>query len=69
MRAVLFAGLVGLSFAAAADDASVRLTLAAKTHATATLVGHRLHVALAPGGAEQWFDANVDGGEGGAQHA
>ncbi|OLK88607.1 hypothetical protein BXOR1_11710 [Xanthomonas oryzae pv. oryzicola] len=67
MRAVLFAGLVGLSFAAAADNASVRLTLAAKTHATATLVGHRLYVVLAPGGAEQWFDANVDGGEGGVQ--
>lgn len=66
-RALLFAVLGGLSLAAAADDTRVRLTLDAKTQATATLVGQRLHVVLAPGGAEQWLDATVDDGEGGAQ--
>ncbi|ATS25044.1 hypothetical protein PK69_09645 [Xanthomonas phaseoli pv. phaseoli] len=65
--ALLVAMAGGLAFGAAADDTSLRLTLDAHTHATATLVGQRLHVVLSPGDAEQWFDANVDDGEGGAQ--
>ncbi|SUZ28677.1 hypothetical protein CPBF424_24990 [Xanthomonas euroxanthea] len=62
----LSTALFGLSFAAAARDASVQVTIDAHTHATATLVGERLHVVFAPGGKEQWLDANVDDGEGGA---
>ncbi|AMU97603.1 FG-GAP repeat protein [Xanthomonas citri] len=66
-RALLVAMAGGLAFGAAADDTRLRLTLDAQTHATATLVGERLHVVLSPGDAEQWFDANVDDGEGGVQ--
>ncbi len=64
-RTLLFAALGGLSFACFARDTSVQLTLDANTQATATLVGARLHVVLGPGGKEQWFDANLDEGEGG----
>ncbi|MBB5866287.1 hypothetical protein GGR61_003965 [Xanthomonas arboricola] len=64
-RALLFAAFGGLSFASLARDTSVQVTLDANTRATATLVGARLHVVLNPGGKEQWFDANVDEGEGG----
>lgn len=62
-RALLIAMAGGLAFGAAADDTRLRLTLDAQTHATAALVGQRLHVVLSPGDAEQWFDANVDAGE------
>ncbi|WP_386134518.1 XAC2610-related protein [Xanthomonas arboricola] len=64
-RKLLFAALGGLSFACFARDTSVQVTLDANTQATATLVGARLHVVLGPGGKEQWFDANLDEGEGG----
>lgn len=64
-RQLLFAALGGLSFACFARDTSVQVTLDANTQATATLVGARLHVVLGPGGKEQWFDANLDEGEGG----
>ncbi|CCG38328.1 putative uncharacterized protein [Xanthomonas citri pv. mangiferaeindicae LMG 941] len=66
-RALLIAMAGGLAFGAAADDTRLRLTLDAQTHATAALVGQRLHVVLSPGDAEQWFDANVDAGEGRVQ--
>lgn len=66
-RALWVAMAGGLAFGAAADDTSLRLTLDAQTRATATLVGQRLHVVLSPGDAEQWFDANVDDGEGDVQ--
>ncbi|MCC8475175.1 FG-GAP repeat protein [Xanthomonas arboricola] len=65
-RKLLFAALGGLSFACFARDTSVQVSLDANTQATATLVGARLHVVLGPGGKEQWFDANLDEGEGGA---
>ncbi|OOW86705.1 hypothetical protein Xvtw_11780 [Xanthomonas campestris pv. vitiswoodrowii] len=65
--ALLIAMAGGLAFGAAADDTRLRLTLDAQTHATAALVGQRLHVVRSPGDAEQWFDANVDAGEGGVQ--
>ncbi|NHF64247.1 FG-GAP repeat protein [Xanthomonas hortorum] len=64
-RTLLFAALGGLSFASLARDTSVQVSLDAHTRATATLVGARLQVVFSPGGKEQWFDANVDDGEGG----
>ncbi|NJB94354.1 hypothetical protein GGR72_002733 [Xanthomonas arboricola] len=64
-RKLLFAALGGLSFACFARDTSVQVSLDANTQATATLVGARLHVVLGQGGKEQWFDANLDEGEGG----
>ncbi|PPU66995.1 FG-GAP repeat protein [Xanthomonas pisi] len=64
-RTLLVAALGGLSLTAVARDTSVQVTLDAHTRATATLVGERLQVVFAPGGKEQWFDANVDDGEGG----
>ena len=62
---LLVAALGGLPFAAVARDTSVQVTIDAHTRATATLVGARLQVVFTPGGKEQWFDANVDDGEGG----
>ncbi|CAD0315113.1 FG-GAP repeat protein [Xanthomonas hortorum] len=64
-RALLFAALGGVSFASLARDTSVQVQIDAHTRATATLVGARLQVVFSPGGKEQWFDANVDDGEGG----
>lgn len=64
-RTLLVAAFGGLSFAAVARDTSVQVTIDAHTRATATLVGARLQVVFTPGGKEQWFDANVDDGEGG----
>ncbi|MEA9577401.1 hypothetical protein VC218_00255 [Xanthomonas nasturtii] len=65
MRVALGAALGLLGFAATAADGQVQVAIDATTHATASLVGARLHVVLSPGGSEQWLDANVDDGEGG----
>lgn len=62
-RGGVLAAAALLTCAASARDTHVQLTLDAHTRATASLVGTRLHVVLAPGGQEQWLDADLDEGE------
>ncbi|APO94806.1 hypothetical protein BJD12_06850 [Xanthomonas vesicatoria ATCC 35937] len=66
MRVILGAAFGPLGFAAMAADGRVQVAIDATTRATANLVGTRLHVALSPGGSEQWLDADVGDGEGGS---
>ena len=62
-RGGVLAAAALLTCAASARDTHVQLMLDAHTRATASLVGTRLHVVLAPGGQQQWLDADLDEGE------